>query len=205
MIDKIRVNDTDYAVDSELLELDFVANTSEASRKALCKTVYERAQINLNFSVRIKAEVYTTDTYYKSYLDVTVRPVRGKFKTGADPFPVAGAIILENYPEFITTVGGIHSCPKVRINITNADGTFEYIQGNIVQLMSYNSGQDFSTSRGYAKALATDNDKSFTPTGDYNPATKKYVDDKPKSYTGYNATKTQVLKNINGTLTWVDE
>lgn len=27
----------------------------------------------------------------------------------------------------------------------------------------------------------------------------------PKRITGYNATKTQVLKNINGTLTWVDE
>jgi hypothetical protein len=27
----------------------------------------------------------------------------------------------------------------------------------------------------------------------------------PEAVTGYDATKTQVLKNINGTLTWVDE
>ena len=36
-------------------------------------------------------------------------------------------------------------------------------------------------------------------------ATKKYVDDKVTTYSGYDATKTQVLKNVNGTLTWVDE
>lgn len=56
------------------------------------------------------------------------------------------------------------------------------------------------------KVLATNNATAFTPTaGSYQPATAKYVDDKPTTYTGYDATKTQVLKNINGTLTWVDE
>lgn len=34
---------------------------------------------------------------------------------------------------------------------------------------------------------------------------KMYVDNLYKSYTGYDATKTQVLKNVNGTLTWVNE
>lgn len=38
-----------------------------------------------------------------------------------------------------------------------------------------------------------------------NPANKSYVDNKPTTYTGYDSAKTQVLKNINGTLTWVDE
>ena len=36
-------------------------------------------------------------------------------------------------------------------------------------------------------------------------AQKTYVDNKPTTYAGYDASKTQVLKNINGTLTWVDE
>lgn len=54
-------------------------------------------------------------------------------------------------------------------------------------------------------ALSKENTSSYTPTSDYNPATKKYADDLPKSYTGYDATKTQVLKNVNGTLTWQDE
>lgn len=53
--------------------------------------------------------------------------------------------------------------------------------------------------------LAHDNQFEYTPSSNYNPATKKYVDELPKTYTGYDATKTQVLKNINGTLTWVDE
>ena len=51
----------------------------------------------------------------------------------------------------------------------------------------------------------TNNTWNYTPTADYHPATKKYVDDKPTTYTGYDASKTQVLKNVNGTLTWVDE
>lgn len=46
---------------------------------------------------------------------------------------------------------------------------------------------------------------NLTPSTDKQLVNKKYVDDKPTTYTGYDATKTQVLKNINGTLTWVDE
>lgn len=51
-------------------------------------------------------------------------------------------------------------------------------------------------------ALLSNNTKAYAPTGDYNPATKKYVDDKLTTITGYDATKTQTLKNINGVLTW---
>lgn len=47
--------------------------------------------------------------------------------------------------------------------------------------------------------------ETTTPKTDNAIANKKYADDLPKSYTGYDATKTQVLKNVNGTLTWVDE
>ena len=51
---------------------------------------------------------------------------------------------------------------------------------------------------------------SYTaPTTDTQLVAKKYVDDSIASaattYTGYDATKTQVLKNVNGVLTWVDE
>lgn len=53
--------------------------------------------------------------------------------------------------------------------------------------------------------ITVGNTASYNVTGDYNPAHKKYVDDKPTTYAGYDATKTQILKNINGTLTWVDE
>ena len=56
------------------------------------------------------------------------------------------------------------------------------------------------------RLLPTNNTISYTPTDDYNPATKKYTDKTHyENMTGYDATKTQVLKNINGTLTWVNE
>lgn len=66
-----------------------------------------------------------------------------------------------------------------------------------------------SNRESYVKACvcpSIENTTAYTPAvGSYNPATAKYVDDKPTTYSGYDATKTQVLKNINGTLTWVDE
>ena len=43
------------------------------------------------------------------------------------------------------------------------------------------------------------------PTTDEEATNKKYVDALPTTYAGYDATKTQVLKNINGVLTWQDE
>ncbi len=55
-------------------------------------------------------------------------------------------------------------------------------------------------------ALSVTNTSSYTPTADYHPSTKLYTDKTHyESMTGYDATKTQVLKNVNGTLTWVDE
>lgn len=54
--------------------------------------------------------------------------------------------------------------------------------------------------------LFKSNTLAYTPSGDYNPSTKLYTDKTHyENMTGYDATKTQVLKNINGTLTWVDE
>ena len=46
----------------------------------------------------------------------------------------------------------------------------------------------------------------FIATQGYQPATKKYVDvDHYSNISGYDATKTQVLKNVNGVIQWVDE
>ena len=56
----------------------------------------------------------------------------------------------------------------------------------------------------YNLPLGVRNTSAYIPTSDYNPSTKKYVDDKLTTLTGYDAEKTQILKNINGTLTWVD-
>jgi len=54
--------------------------------------------------------------------------------------------------------------------------------------------------------LGKSNTQSWTPTGDYNPSTKLYTDKTHyENMTGYDATKTQVLKNINGVLQWITE
>ena len=80
-------------------------------------------------------------------------------------------------------------------------GTYPNYTDVSVTVNAYYRGNIMKTT----DVLLRNNTKPYTPTNDYNPATKKYVDDLPKSYTGYDATKTQVLKNVNGTLTWVDE
>ena len=46
---------------------------------------------------------------------------------------------------------------------------------------------------------------SIDPTSIDQFTRKGYVDALPTTYAGYDATKTQVLKNINGVLTWQDE
>ena len=66
----------------------------------------------------------------------------------------------------------------------------------------YTTRYDAASSRNTNQVLTTDNTEAYTPKNDYNPAPKKYVDDKLTTITGYDATKTQTLKNINGVLTW---
>ena len=73
---------------------------------------------------------------------------------------------------------------------------------NTPHIRNYEGSVPFTTAR---LALTTVNSTAYTPTGDYNPATKKYVDDYLTTITGYDATKTQTLKNINGVLTWQDD
>lgn len=59
---------------------------------------------------------------------------------------------------------------------------------------------------GQGGALLSNNTATYTPTENYNPSTKLYTDKTHyENMVGYDSTKTQVLKNVNGTLTWVDE
>lgn len=77
---------------------------------------------------------------------------------------------------------------------------------NIAQLMERNVNQSIYARFDFYHALPI---SSLVPSRDNELTNKKYVDDTIKTHyekmTGYDATKTQVLKNINGTLTWVDE
>lgn len=79
------------------------------------------------------------------------------------------------------------------LNLSVTDGTAKLL---------YFSGPTYYRTYTIGDPLSVTNTQKYTPTGDYNPATKKYVDDKLTTITGYDATKTQTLKNINGVLTW---
>lgn len=84
------------------------------------------------------------------------------------------------------------------------------VAGSIVQSVEVKESiNQFALIREYDGkngALPTNNSKEYIPTGEYEPATKKYVDKTHYMYfPGYSSSKTQVLKNINGTLTWVSE
>lgn len=84
------------------------------------------------------------------------------------------------------------------------------LNGGIVESVSVNeSTNQFRLIREYDGsngALPTNNTKEYTPTMPYEPATKKYVDETQyKNMVGWNSQRTQVLKNINGKPTWINE
>lgn len=90
-------------------------------------------------------------------------------------------------------------------NGTSAFYTFDFhgmTSINVDQLMEKNKNQSIYGEFNFYNKLPI---SSLVPSRDNELTNKKYVDDAPTAYTGYDASKTQVLKNINGTLTWVDE
>lgn len=104
---------------------------------------------------------------------------------------------------------------KGAFHILSGNGKWENNSFSITSLLLTKSAGDGTGNIFFASAtenkvereyLKKTNTSSYTPTGDYNPSTKLYTDKTHyEKMTGYDATKTQVLKNINGTLTWVDE
>lgn len=84
-----------------------------------------------------------------------------------------------------------------------------YFTSGIGTKTSLTQRQGFTTSSNYeiyGEWLFYKIPKTYSDPTDKNEFTRKgYVDTLPTTYSGYDATKTQVLKNINGTLTWVDE
>lgn len=83
----------------------------------------------------------------------------------------------------------------------NGTGSYDRALKEIKYIMSTKDSQTITALHKY-DILPTSNK---VPSQDNHFTNKKYVDDLPTTYSGYDATKTQVLKNINGTLTWVDE
>ena len=93
-----------------------------------------------------------------------------------------------NYGEVIMT-------KKNRLNL--------FFSNNFTSVSVSLTSDTYSISSAY---LPSNNTITFTPTGDYNPSTKLYTDKTHyENMTGYDATKTQVLKNVQGVLTWITE
>lgn len=96
--------------------------------------------------------------------------------------------------------------PCVRGHILKIYGTWSNDVFTATRMLLTRSTHDLSLSNLNSSFLNRNNTTSYTPTADYNPSTKLYTDKTHyENMTGYDATKTQVLKNINGTLTWVNE
>lgn len=96
--------------------------------------------------------------------------------------------------------------PCIRSHILYIYGTWTDDVFTANRMLLTRSTHDLSLSNLNSSFLNRNNTTSYTPTADYNPSTKLYTDKTHyENMTGYDATKTQVLKNINGTLTWVNE
>ena len=76
-------------------------------------------------------------------------------------------------------------------------------RASLTQQSSFSTGKNYNI---YGEWWFYKLPKTYSNPTDQNGLTRKgYVDSLPTTYAGYDATKTQVLKNINGTLTWQDE
>lgn len=182
-------------------------DTSEKSI-ALFQKVYDDMKNNKKFNiittvqwafykyvyVSTSCEFYQTTTN-NGYLRVKFADIGRDLSTGS----FSGYTSLYTKSVVATITNGIATTIDV-------DGTLETKILNI-----YGYGNHFG-------GLTVTNTEVYTPTADYHPVTKKYVDDTvagagggggvfkvtltANQTAGYDATKTQTLKNINGVLTW---
>ena len=199
---------------------------NEFTNKKYVDTTVATKQDILTYSMYLPTETNVTDT---EKLQVASDLINNLYTSGSN-----NSFILHNLYTDLYTGDSYDSNMLMNgaYAITNTKGTFKFmsinnsatnntevsIRGHILyifgtwsddvftanRMLLYKPG-DLSLSNLNSSFLNRKNTTSYTPIGDYNPATKKYVDDSPTTYTGYDATKTQVLKNINGTLTWVNE
>jgi hypothetical protein len=157
----------------------------------LINNLYKSGSNNSFILHNLYSDIFTGDSYSSNMLMNGAYPItntKGTFKF----MSINNSTTNENEP-----------CIRGHILYIYGTWTDDVFTANRMSLIR--STHDLSLSKLNSSFLNRNNTTSYTPTGDYNPATKKYVDDSPTTYTGYDATKTQVLKNINGTLTWVNE
>lgn len=108
--------------------------------------------------------------------------------------------ILHLLPNYFLNLGGVYFSTLLIYNYVSIS-TKEYnLNTNGQKYVDTKSFQNV-----YGWKIFEDRIDVPTPSSNNNATNKKYVDSLPTTYAGYDATKTQVLKNINGVLTWQDE
>lgn len=119
-------------------------------------------------------------------------------------YGINGLCVLTGYGKYSWVFERVYSSSSTNYGMERYMGTIAKLDFKIknekIVGVNVNEGGAFHYRRG--TPISSDNTSPYTPTSDYNPATKKYVDDKLTTIQGYDATKTQTLKNINGVLTW---
>lgn len=92
---------------------------------------------------------------------------------------------------------------RVQITYSFTDGIFSNVS---LSTSCSHPNRNIGYWNSWTTVLQTNNTAAYTPSSNYNPSTKLYTDKTHyENMVGYDSTKTQVLKNVNGTLTWVDE
>ena len=111
-----------------------------------------------------------------------------------------------SYSGTIFDIGLLTNHTKDRILLVGTSGTtyntgYLFAGSKIVYLMGFGSGKEsyiITSMYSLSEVLPKDNTKSYTPTSDYNPSTKKYVDDKTGDLTTLvTEDKTSLVNAIN--------
>lgn len=133
--------------------------------------------------------IWSTDQYEGAGLATLsdALPITGTIATNTTWQVTLQTTVAPGDPQNTTIIDGDLTLRKSGVEAT---ATWGSITGNI-------TGQTDL----YTEFLAKDNADAFTPTGDYNPATKKYVDDSISGATGSFTAGTQVVTVVDGIIT----
>ena len=156
---------------------------------------------------------------FKKYSDWQTDDVVAEVRTGGSANSVTASMCVMVYPFVVSSSGSINtnnvyfeSSPENLIKMKD-----EYVASNIAPLFSTTSTYDVGDyvirydGNGYRLYKCT---TAVTVAGNWNASSwvQKTVEEMvsstsfdPTIITGYNASKTQILKHVNGTLTWVDD
>ena len=162
---------------------------------------------------------FTTDTFWtraEGFSDVSNYDVKGatgyfisKKYSEATNGEMFGYALTPNLSTDDTNGIILQGVTLVKLNSWSGVAQSGWVVSRINGITMLNTNQTIAGK----KTFSVLPESSVKPTTNNQLTNKKYVDDKvagvssfdPTSIAGYDNTKTQILKHINGTLTWVDD